>query len=130
MTPIDVYLASAPEQARQRLLQIRQVVLAEVPDGVETLSYAIPTVDLAGQHLVHFAGFAHHVGFYPTPSGMAAFDGELAAYKQGKGSVQFRHDQPLPLELVRQMVRARVAEVQALAASKRAKRAANGGSQT
>lgn len=120
MTAMDSYLAAQPDFVRQRLEQLHTLVLQEVPNGVETMSYAIPTIDLLGQHLVHFAGFAHHVGFYPTPGTLVAFDAELATYKQGKGSVQFPHDQPLPLELVRRMVRARVAEVEAKAARKRA----------
>lgn len=126
MTPMDSYLAAQPDFVRQRLAQLRALVLQEVPNGLETMSYAIPTIDLLGQHLVHFAGFAYHVGFYPTPGTLAAFDAELATYKQGKGSVQFPHDQPLPLELVRRMVRARVAEVEAKAARKGAKRASKG----
>jgi uncharacterized protein YdhG (YjbR/CyaY superfamily) len=74
------------------------------------MSYAIPTFDLNGGHLVHFAGFKKHVGFYPTPSGIAAFKEELSAYKGAKGSVQFPLGQPLPTDLIRRIVEFRVAE--------------------
>ena len=59
---------------------------------------------------MHFAGFAKHTGFYPVPTGMEAFKDELAPYKQGKGSVQFPLDQPLPADLIRRIVEFRVAE--------------------
>ena len=64
----------------------------------------IPTFDLEGRHLVHFAGYERHVGFYPTGSGIAAFADELKAYKRGKGSVQFPLGRPLPIDLIRRIV--------------------------
>jgi len=89
---------------------MRQLIHATAPDATETISYAIPTFDLNGKHLVHFAGFQHHIGFYPIPSGMQAFKEELSSYKQGKGSVQFPLDQPLPRDLIRRIVEFRAAE--------------------
>ena len=77
----------------------------------------MPTFYLKG-NLVHFAAFARHIGFYPVPSGIEAFKTELAAYKQGKGSVQFPLDEPLPLDLVRRIVEYRVSENLAAAAAK------------
>ncbi len=88
------------------------------PGAVETISYAIPTFDLNGKHLVHFAGYARHVGFYPIPSGLEAFKEDLAPYKRGKGSVQFPLDQPLPTDLIRRIVKFRVAENLARASKK------------
>jgi len=108
---IDTHIAAFPPEVRERLLAIRALVHEVAPDATETIAYAIPTFDLNGKHLVHFAGFARHVGFYPTPRGFGGFEEELAGYKQGKGSVQFPHSQPLPLDLIRRMVEARVAEV-------------------
>jgi len=81
------------------------------PDATETISYAIPTFDLGGKHLVHFAGYEKHVGLYPAPSGMEAFKGDLKAYKTGKGSVQFPLEEPLPVDLIRRIVAFRVAEM-------------------
>ena len=108
---IDEYIAGFPPDVQVRFTQIRELIHATAPDATETISYAIPTFDLNGKHLVHFAGFAKHVGFYPIPSGMEAFKQELAPYKQGKGSVQFPLDQPLPLDLIRRIVEFRVGEV-------------------
>jgi uncharacterized protein YdhG (YjbR/CyaY superfamily) len=91
---------------------------ARAPGAIETISYAIPTFDLNGKHLVHFAGYARHVGFYPIPSGLEAFKEDLAPYKRGKGSVQFPLGQPLPTDLIRRIVEFRVAENLARASKK------------
>lgn len=108
---IDEYIAEFPPSVRERLEAIRAAIRETAPDAVETISYAIPTFDLGGTHLVHFAGFEHHVGLYPTPSGMTAFADQLAQYQSGKGSARFPHDHPLPLDLVRDIVRFRVSEL-------------------
>ena len=80
------------------------------PGATEAISYAIPTFDLNGRHLVHFAGYEGHVGFYPAPSGIAAFKDELKPFKSAKGSAQFPLDRPLPADLIRRMVAFRVEE--------------------
>jgi uncharacterized protein YdhG (YjbR/CyaY superfamily) len=114
-TTIDEYIAEFPPETQARLEEVRALVRELVPEATETIAYAIPTFDLAGTHLVHFAAFAHHIGLYPTPSGMTAFADELAAYKSGKGSAQLPLDQPLPTDLIRRIVEFRVAEVTAKA---------------
>lgn len=107
---IDEYVAEFPPETQQVLEQIRSLIREIAPDATETISYAIPTFDLNGKHLVHFAGYERHVGLYPAPSGMVAFEEELAPYKKGKGSVQFPLGEPLPMDLLRRIVEFRVAE--------------------
>jgi len=116
-TTIDAYIALFPEEVQEKLHQLRAVIRAAAPEAVEKISYRMPTFYLKG-NLVHFAAFARHIGFYPVPSGIEAFKTELAAYKQGKGSVQFPLDEPLPLDLVRRIVEYRVSENLAAAAAK------------
>ena len=111
MSVVDDAIDAAPEPSRERLGLLRQIIREEVPGAVEVISYGIPTFDLGGRHVVHIAGYAHHVGLYPTPHGIAAFEEELAAYPRGKGSVQFPHNRPLPVDLVRRIVRHQVALV-------------------
>ena len=108
--PIDEYLAGFPPETQKALGELRALIRASAPDATETISYAIPTFDLNGRHLVHFAGYAKHVGFYPIPTGIEAFKEELKPYKQGKGSVQFPLGQPLPIDLIRRIVKFRVEE--------------------
>lgn len=122
-TSIDEYLAEFPPESetRQALEEMRSLIRAAAPQATETISYAIPTFDLNGRHLVHFAGHKEHVGFYPVPSAMEAFQEELAPYRSGKGSARFPLGQPLPADLIRRIVEFRVAET-AAAAPKRPRR--------
>ena len=109
MNAIDQYIAMFPAEVQEKLLEIRKTIREEAPDAEEAMKYAMPTFVLNG-NLVHFAGYKHHIGFYPAPSGLRAFPEEIAQYKNSKGAVQFPLDQPLPLDLVRKIVRFRVKE--------------------
>jgi uncharacterized protein YdhG (YjbR/CyaY superfamily) len=104
----DDYIAAFPPETRRVLAELRALIRECAPGAVETISYAIPTFDLNGRHLVHFAGYEKHVGFYPTGRGIEAFKAELKPYKVGKGSVQFPLGQPLPTDLIRRIVQFRV----------------------
>jgi uncharacterized protein YdhG (YjbR/CyaY superfamily) len=104
---IDEYISQFPAHTQDVLRELRSVIRAAAPDATETISYAIPTFDLNG-HLVHFGGFKNHVGLYPTPRGLEAFEKELTPYKSGKGSAQFPLDKPLPIDLIRRIVELRV----------------------
>jgi uncharacterized protein YdhG (YjbR/CyaY superfamily) len=105
---IDEYIAEFPPETQQVLEELRALIRASAPDATETISYAIPTFDLNGRHLVHFAAFKNHIGFYPTGRGVDAFKEELEPYKAGKGSVQFPLGRPLPTDLIRRIVESRV----------------------
>ena len=107
---IDEYIAGFPPETQQALEELRALIRECAPEATETISYAIPTFDLNGHHLVHFAGYAKHIGFYPVPSAMEAFREELAPYRSGKGSAQFPLGLPLPVDLIRRIVAFRVAE--------------------
>lgn len=104
---VDSYIASFPEDVQTLLQQVRKTIRQAAPDATEAIKYAIPTFVLNG-NLVHYAAFKHHIGFYPAPTGIKAFEKELSPYKQGKGSIQFPLDQPLPLDLITKIVLYRV----------------------
>jgi len=106
---IDEYIATFPKHVQDVLEQIRETIKKAAPDAEEAISYAIPTFKLNG-NLVHFAAFKNHIGFYPTPMGVEEFREELSAYKEGRGSVQFPLDKPMPLNLITRMVQFRVAK--------------------
>ena len=106
---IEEYIAKFPEDVRNILEKLRQVIRESAPDAVETINYGIPTFKLNG-NLVHFAAFKNHIGFYPTPSAIVVFKKELSPYKQAKGSVQFPIDKLIPFDLVREIVKYRVKE--------------------
>ena len=109
---VDAYIAGFPPAVRKRLRDMRSTIRKAAPEATERIAYGVPTFHMNG-NLVHFAGFANHVGFYPAPSAIAAFRAPLAKYKTAKGSVQFPHDEPLPLALVARMVKFRVGEAKA-----------------
>jgi len=106
---IDEHIAQFPPEVRRKLEQLRSIIRREAPGAVETISYGIPTFDLDG-HLVHFAGYAGHIGFYPASSGIERFRRELAKYATSRGTIRFPLDEPLPAGLVRRIVRFRVKE--------------------
>ena len=106
---IDEYIASFPEDIQARLQALRNAIHEAAPDAQEKISYQMPTFYLKG-NLVHFAAFKNHIGFYPAPSGIEAYQEELAKYKTSKGAIQLPLDEPLPLGLVQEIVRYRVAE--------------------
>jgi uncharacterized protein YdhG (YjbR/CyaY superfamily) len=105
---IDEYIAGFPPETQKVLREVRALIRASAPKATETISYAIPTFDLNGRHLVHFAGYERHIGFYPGSSGIAAFKEELESFKSAKGSVQFPLGQPMPVDLIRRIVAFRV----------------------
>ena len=106
---IDEYISTFPAETRKLLQQLRATIRKAAPRAEETISYGMPAFR---QHrvLVYFAGYARHIGFYPTGTGIAAFKAELSAYKHSKGAVQFPLDKPLPLALIRRMVQYKVRE--------------------
>ena len=106
---IDEYVARFPADVQEKLTRLRATIRAAAPEAEEKISYQMPTFTLAG-NLVHFAAYKNHIGFYPTPSGIEKFQKELSVYKTAKGSVQFPLDQPIPYDLVREIVTFRVQE--------------------
>jgi uncharacterized protein YdhG (YjbR/CyaY superfamily) len=104
---IDDYISGFPVEVQYLLQQVRLKIKELAPRAEEAISYGIPTFKLNG-NLVHFAAFKNHIGLYPTPSGLEEFEKELSPYKQGKGSVQFPLDKPLPLDLIGKIVAYRV----------------------
>jgi uncharacterized protein YdhG (YjbR/CyaY superfamily) len=118
---IDEYITAFPEDIRELLEQMRMTIQKAAPKTVEVISYGMPAFK---QHsvLVYFAAYKGHIGFYPTGSGIEAFKKEISAYKSSKGAVQFPLDKPLPVRLIRQMVKFRVKDDEERAKEKAKKR--------
>ena len=106
---VDEYIAVFPKEVQKILRQVRTAIKKAAPEAEEGITYGMPAYRLNGP-LVYFAAFKTHVGFYATPNGNEAFKSELSLYKQGKGSVQFPLDQPMPLDLITRIVKFRVAQ--------------------
>ena len=107
---IDEYIAACPEETRAYLEQIRKLIHALVPDAKEKISYQIACFELNGKNLIHFAGWKKHVSLYPIPAGNEAFNKEIAKYADGKGTLKFPLDKPLPVKLIERAVKYRLAD--------------------
>jgi uncharacterized protein YdhG (YjbR/CyaY superfamily) len=101
---VDEYISRFPPKAQKLLQQLRATIRKAAPDAEEVISYAMPGYKLHGL-LVCFAGYSKHIGFYPTPSAIAAFQEQLASYKKAKGSVQFPLNNRLPLTVIAAMIK-------------------------
>jgi uncharacterized protein YdhG (YjbR/CyaY superfamily) len=121
-TNIDSYIANQPAEIQPILQKVRETVHKAAPKAEEILSYGMPCFSLNGGNLVYFAPAKKHLGFYPTPSAIAAFQKELAKYDGAKGSVQFPWDKPIPYGLIGKMVKFRVKESNAKAEAKAKKK--------
>jgi uncharacterized protein YdhG (YjbR/CyaY superfamily) len=104
---IDEYIAGFPDDVQKALEEIRSTIRKAAPKAEEAIKYAIPTYVLHG-NLVHFAAFKNHIGFYPAPAGIDAFEKELAKYREGKGTIQFPLGEKIPLSLITKVVKFRV----------------------
>lgn len=100
---IDNYIEACPLIAQDHLVTIRKVIASVVPEAIECISYKMPAFKQNGI-LVYFAANKNHLGFYPTGSGVASFENQLTSFTFSKGAIQFPYDQPLPIELIRQIV--------------------------
>lgn len=119
---IDAYIAACPGQSQSYVKKIRETIRTVAPKAKEKISYQIACFELNGKNLVHFAGWKGHVSMYPIPSGSTEFTKEVSKYTDGKGTIKFPLDKPLPLKLIRQVVKYRVADNLKTAGSKSYKR--------
>jgi uncharacterized protein YdhG (YjbR/CyaY superfamily) len=106
---IDEYIATFPKEVQTLLERVRTTIKVAAPGAEERISYQMPAFAQNGI-LVYFAVHKEHIGFYPTASGIVAFQAKLSPYTSSKGAVQFPISQPLPLELIGKIVQFRVAE--------------------
>jgi uncharacterized protein YdhG (YjbR/CyaY superfamily) len=110
MNAVDQYIKAFPENVQALLKKVRTIIKDKAPEAVESLSYGMPGYKLNGKPLVYFGAFKNHIGFYATPTGHSAFAEELSKYKQGKGSVQFPFEEPIPFDLIARIVEFKVIE--------------------
>jgi uncharacterized protein YdhG (YjbR/CyaY superfamily) len=105
---VDEYIAQFPDEIKKLLFEMRKIIRNAAPNAEESMGYGMPAYKTNGKPLVYFAAFKSHIGFYATPTGHSEFAKELSNYKQGKGSVQFPINEPLPYDLIKRIVEFRV----------------------
>lgn len=104
-TSVDEYIASFSPTTQKVLEEIRAIVRSAAPEAKEKISYQIAAFELNGRNLVHFAGWKRHVSLYPVPAGSEAFQRQVAKYVDGKGTLKFSLDEPLPVKLIEGVVK-------------------------
>lgn len=110
---IDEYIKKAPKEVWGKLRQMRKTIKEVMPKAEEGIKYGMPTFMLGGKNVVHFAIFKNHIGFYPAPAAIAAYQKQLTKYKTSKGAIQFPLTQPLSLGLIKTITKYRTKEAKA-----------------
>lgn len=118
---VDAYITAQPEYLQPLLQQIRDIIRKAAPKAEEVISYGMPAYKHLGM-LVYFGAAKKHIGFYPTPSGITAFEQEISKYTYAKGSVQFPIDKPMPAALITKIVKFRIKENEEKAALKKGRK--------
>ncbi len=112
MSPeFETYFAAFPQQTQDMLREMYDVVKAVLPEAQEKISYGMPCF-YQKQNVVYFAAFKNHIGFYPTASGVKAFENDLVGLKFSKGAIQFPLDKAIPEKLIQKIVRFRIQEIE------------------
>ncbi|MBN2343295.1 MAG: DUF1801 domain-containing protein [Deltaproteobacteria bacterium] len=113
---IDEYIESQPASQARLLREIRKAILEAVPDAIETFNYGVPAFCLVKNgkrdQQVMIGSFKNHVGMYPHPTTIIQFEKELSDFTQGKGSIQFPLTEPIPVKLIKRMVKYRKKEIE------------------
>ena len=106
---IEEYIGSAPVEVQERLWQLHKAIQTAAPGAAEALKWSMPAYSYQ-KILVTFAVCKKHIGFYPMPTAIKAFAKELKNFKTAEGSVQFPLEKPLPISLIKKIVKFRVKE--------------------
>lgn len=109
-TSIDEYIAACPEETHERLRAIRAEIKRLAPKAKEKISYQIAAFELNGKNLIHFAGWKKHISLYPIPAGDEAFEKAASKYADGKGTMKFPLDEPMPMKLVTKVIKLHLAQ--------------------
>ncbi len=109
-TTVDEYISSFPEDVQKILEEIRGIIKTAAPEAKEKISYQIACFELNGRNLIHFAGWKKHVSLYPVPAGSEAFQRQIKPYVDGKGTLKFPLDEPIPFKLIERVVKLHLAK--------------------
>ncbi len=109
---VEEYIKGYPEDIQVIANKLRKLIKVTAPMAIESISYMIPMYKFNGKHLVAFAIYKGHYGFYPTKSSIfKKYEKELSGYKRSTGTIQFPIDKPLPFDLIKKIIKVRIEEV-------------------
>lgn len=112
-TTIDAYIKDVPQKHKGYIKECRELVKSCVSVYDEVIKYGMPTIQVQGKNCIHFAAMKGHLGFYPTPSGVMYAEKELIKHnlEYSKGCIRFSYTKPLPVSLIKKIIKFRVKEV-------------------
>jgi len=108
---VDEYVESFDGRAKERLLEMRQIIRTQLPNATERISYNIPAYFINGKLIIYFAAYKNHIGMYPGRTNSSAYNTIAARYAYGKSTVRFLHIEQLPKKLIQQFIKTRLKEV-------------------
>lgn len=117
-TNVDDYVAAQPAALHAKLKQLRTLIKKAAPGAVEGISYGMPAFQYRGHPLVYFAAFKNHFGFYPQPKAISVFKDRLAGFELSKGTIRLPQNEPLPVQLLTDLVKFRVLDTEERLAQK------------
>jgi uncharacterized protein YdhG (YjbR/CyaY superfamily) len=106
---VEEYIAGFPPSQQERMKKIREIIIKAAPLAVEKIGYGMPSYSHKGV-LIYFAGHTNHIGIYPFPSAMEKFKEEIGRYRSSKGTLKIENSEPVPYDLVEEIVKFRVSE--------------------
>lgn len=109
---INEYIKATKKDFVSKVKEMRTLSKKLIPNGVESIKYGMPTIELNGKNFIHFASMKGHLGFYPAPSGIKAVEEELKkkGISYSKGCIRFPYDKPLPIPLITKVIKFRLKE--------------------
>jgi uncharacterized protein YdhG (YjbR/CyaY superfamily) len=111
---VQAYIAALPPETRKRVKQLRQAIRAGAPRATDAFSYGIPAFRYKDRVLLWYAGWRKHTSIYPLTSAMKrAHARELKSYEVSQGTLRFPLTEPIPVRLVKRLVKARLTELAA-----------------
>lgn len=120
-TTIQEYIDSFPPITQHKLKELKSIIAALTPNAKETIKYNIPTFTLNETYLIYFSGNKKHIGMYPVPRGNEAFQKKVEPYKSGKSTIQFALEDPLPLRLIKEIIKYSIIDCKARKRKKKIK---------
>ncbi|MFA7244164.1 MAG: DUF1801 domain-containing protein [Patescibacteria group bacterium] len=109
---VEDYISSYDPETREKLELMRKIIKEAAPEAVESISYGMPGYKLNGKQFLYFGGFPTHIGFYPLPCAIREFSHDIKKFKHSKGAIQFSLAEPLPIGLIKRMVKYRISELE------------------
>ena len=106
---VDAYFSALPDGSKTQLLNLRRIIRSAAPKAEEVISYNMPAFREHGM-LVYYAAFRNHIGFFPTSNVLGVLKDELKDYQTSKGTLRFSLEGPLPVTLIKKIVRYRLKE--------------------